>query len=103
MVPVNELINNTSVAPTTVDTSNGHERELSTLREELAAQEALRAGEWEQKKVAEEEKPKIEENIRKTHQLNDRLKEEKEKLLQEKYKLRRSTEVKMQWLKEELR
>ena len=40
---------------------------------------------------------------RKSYQLNDRLKEEREKLLQEKDKLRRLGEVKIEWLKEELR
>ena len=80
-------MNNAQVAPIAPDTSNTREQELSTLREDLEGQEALRGREWEQKKAIEEEKRKIEENLWKSHQLNDRLKEEKKKSLQEKDKL----------------
>ena len=62
-------------------------QELRALREELAAQETLREKEWEHKKLAEEEQWRVEENLRKSHANNDRLKEEREKLLQEKDKL----------------
>ena len=88
VVLVIEQTNNTPVAPTEPDTSITREQELSTLREELEAQEALRAREREQKKATEDEKRRLKENLRKSCQLNDRLKEEKEKLLQEKDKLR---------------
>ena len=70
---------------------------------ELAAQEALRAREREQKKSTEEEKQKIEENLRKSHQVNDWLKQEKKKLLQEKDKLRQMAEGEIEFLKEEPR
>ena len=46
----------------------------------MAAQDALRAREREQKKAAEEGKQKIEEKLRRSQQLTDQLKEEKEKL-----------------------
>ena len=79
------------------------------LKEELAAQEALRAREREWKKEAEEEQRKTadslcrpKESLRKGHQAYDRLKEENEKLLQEKGKLQRSAEVEIERLKEEL-
>ena len=102
MAPVNVQTNNTQVAYTAPSTNDVQEQELSTLREELVAQEALRAREREQKKATEEEKRKIEENLWKSHQLNDRLKEEKKKSLQEKDKLQRSVEVKIERIKEEL-
>ena len=57
---MNVQINNTPVAPTASDTSNVWEQEFSTLKEELAAQDALRAREREQKKAMEEEKQKME-------------------------------------------
>ena len=86
----------------TPDTIITREQELSTLREELEAQEALRTKEREQKKATEEEKRKIEKKLRKSQQLTDQLKEDKEKLLQEKDKVRRSAEVEIERLKEEL-
>ena len=61
------------------------------------------------KKMAEEEQRKTTDNLcrvkksfRKGHQAYDQLKEEKEKVLQEKDKLRRSTKVEIGRLKEEL-
>ena len=98
---VTKHIYNMPVAPTAPDTSITREQELSTLREELEAQEALRAREREQKKASEDEKRRLKENLRKSCQLNDRLKEEKEKLLQQKDKLRQSAETEIEWLKEE--
>ena len=84
-------------------------KELAELKEELAAQEALRTRERTLKKANEEEQRKIvenlrraEENLRKGHQAYDRLKEEKEKVLQEKDKLRRMAETDIERLKEEL-
>ena len=82
--------------------SNVHEPELPDLREELAAQKALRARYREQKKTPEEEKRKIEENLQKTQAANNRLKEEKDKLLQEKDKLHRIAKGEIERLKKEL-
>ena len=45
VAPVNEQGKNISVASTTPDTTKAREQELATLRDELAAQEALRARE----------------------------------------------------------
>ena len=63
--------------PTVVDASKtGTEsaQVLKALREELAAQEALREKEREQRKLVEEEPQRIEENLRKSHANNDWLK-----------------------------
>ena len=69
---------------------------MSTLKEELAAQEALRGREREQKKATEDENMRIEEALWKSPTNNDRLKEECDKLLQEKDKLWRSAEVEIE-------
>ena len=50
LAPVNLPISTEPVASTTSDNGNAREQELSNLREELEAQEALRAREREQKK-----------------------------------------------------
>ena len=71
---------------------------ITTLREELAAQEALREKEREQRKLAEDERRRMEEGLRKSHANNDRLKEEREKLLQDKDKLRRQAETEIHFL-----
>ena len=68
------------------------------LRDELAAQEALRGDEREQKKLAEEERWEVEETLRKSQANNDQLKEEREKLLQDKDKLRRQAETEIHFL-----
>jgi chromosome segregation ATPase len=85
-------------------------QELAELRDELAAQEALRSRERELKTAAEAELKKTaenlrraEESLRKGHQAYDRLKEEKDKVLQEKDKLRKTAETEIERLKEELR
>ena len=108
--PVTIQNNKTLVIEAVPDTNKAHTQELAILKEDLAAQEALRAKERELKKVAEEEQRKTTDNLRqaeeclrKGHEAYDWLKEEKEKLLQEKDKLRRSAEVEIEWLKEELR
>ena len=91
--------------PTVVDASKtGTEsaQVLKALREELAAQKALREKEREQRMFAEEERWRIEESLRKSHANNDRLKEEREKLQQEKDKLCRQAETEIEWMKEEL-
>ena len=92
-----------------LDTNKTQAQELATLQEDLAAQEALWAKERELKKMAEEEQRKttdslcrVKKSLRKGHQAYDQLKEEKEKVLQEKDKLRRSTKVEIGRLKEEL-
>ena len=84
-------------------------KELAELKEELAAQEALGTRDCDLKKAAKEEQRKTaenlhwaEENLRKGHQAYDRLKEEKEKVLQEKDKLRRMAETKIERIEEEL-
>ena len=51
---------------------------ITTLREELGAQEALREKEREQPKLAEDERRRMEESLRKSHANNDRLKEERD-------------------------
>ena len=51
---------------------------IKTLREELVAQEALREKEREQRRLAEDERRRIEEGLRKSHANNDWLKEEQE-------------------------
>ena len=78
-------INKTPVTETIPDTIAAQAQELVVLKEDLAAQEALRARERELKMAAEEEQRKIadnlrqaEESLRKGHQAYDRLKEEKE-------------------------
>ena len=76
---------------------------IKTLREELAAQEALREKEKEQRRLAEDDRRRIEEGLRKSHANNDRLKEERDKLQQEKDRLRRHAETEIERLKEELR
>ena len=48
---------------TTSKTGTESTQELRTLREELAAQEALRGKEREQKKLVEEERRRVEENL----------------------------------------
>ena len=53
--------------------------------------------------MAGKERRRIEESLRKSHANNDRLKDEREKLQQEKDKLRRQAEVGIERLKEELR
>ena len=53
--------------------------------------------------MAEEERRRIEESLRKSHANNDRLKEEREKLQQVKAKLCRQAKIKIERLKEELR
>ena len=53
---------------------------ITTLREELAAQEALREKEREQRKLTEDERRRMEEVLQKIHANNDRLKEEKHQL-----------------------
>ena len=102
--------NTTPVTETIPDTITAQAQELAVLKEDLAAQEALRARERELKMAAEEEQRKTadnlrraEESLRKGHQAYDRLKEEKEKVLQEKDKLRRMAETEIERLKEELR
>ena len=50
--------------------------------------------------MAEEERRRIEESLRKSHANNDRLKEEREKLQQEKDKLRWQDETEIGRLKE---
>ena len=103
--------NNTTPVPgTNPDIITAQAQELAVLKEDLAAQEALRARERELKMAAEEEQRKTadnlrraEESLRKGHQAYDRLKEEKEKVLQEKDKLRRMAETEIERLKEELR
>ena len=61
-------------------TGTESEEEIKTLGEELAAQEALREQEREQRKLVEDERRRIEEGLRKSHANNDRLKEERDKL-----------------------
>ena len=53
--------------------------------------------------MAEEERRRIEESLLKSHANNDRLKDEREKLQQEKDKLRLQAETEIERLKEELR
>ena len=130
VAPVTLQNNKTPLTEVGPDTNKTPAQELATLREDLAAQEALRARERELKKVVEEEQRKsrdwssdvcssdlakeeqrrtadnlrrTEESLRRGHQVYDRLKEEKEKLLKEKEKLRRMAEVEIERLKEELR
>ena len=71
---------------------------MSTLKEELATQEALRGREREQKKATEEGKRRIEEALHKSLANNDQLKEEREKLMQEKDKLSCSAEAEIERL-----
>ena len=80
--------NKTPVTESVPDAVAAQGKELSELKEELAAQEALRTRERELKKAVEEEQRKTvenlrraEENLRKGHMAFDRLKEEKEKVL----------------------
>ena len=73
---------------------------VKTLREELAAQEALREKEREQRRLVEDERRRMEEGLRKSHANNDRLKEERDKLQQEKDRLRRNAETEIECLKE---
>ena len=73
VAPINVQLNNALVAPTTLDTCNTWEEELSNLREELKAQEALRAREREQKEATKEEKRKIEDVERQAQLDSDRL------------------------------
>ena len=110
VAPVTRQNDQTLVTAVDPDTYESSAQELATLREDLAAQEALRARERELKKAAEEEQRRTadslrrtEESLRRGHQAYDRLKEEKDKLLQEKEKLRRMEEVEIEHLKEELR
>ena len=81
---------------TTPEKDMEREKEISTLMEELAAHEALRERERAQKQTTEEEKQRLEENLRKSHAHNDRLKEERENLLHEKDKLRRMVEIEIE-------
>ena len=81
VAPMSVQTNKTPVTKTVPNTNKAQEQELITLKEELEAQEALRAREHEGKKAAEEEQKKLAESLQKGHQAYDRLKEEKEKLL----------------------
>ena len=87
-----------ALAPTV---STEQAQELVALRGELAAQEVLRRNEREQKKTVEEQR-RMEENLRKSQANNDRLKEEREKLLKDKDNIRWQAETGIEWLKEEL-
>ena len=85
VAPVSVQTKRMMVPETTPNTTKAQEQELATLKEELAAHEALRAREQELKKAAEEEQRKVveslqkdEQNFRKSYQMNDRLKEERE-------------------------
>jgi hypothetical protein len=102
--------NKTPATETVPERNAAQAQELADLRDELAAQEALRNRERELKTAAEAELKKTaeklrqaEESLRKGHQAYDRLKEEKEKMLHEKDKLRRTAETEVERLKEELR
>ena len=102
--------NKTPVTEPIPDIVAAQAKELAELKEELAAQEALRSRERDLNKAAKEELKKtaknlcrVEENLRKGHQAYDRLKDEKEKVLQEEDKLRRMAEIEIERLKEELR
>ena len=86
-------------ATATLETGTESPQEIKTVREELAAQEALREKEREQRKLAKEERRRIEESLLKSHANNDRLKEEREKLQQEKDKLHRQAEIEIERLK----
>ena len=90
------------VANTTLVNNFEREQDLSTLKEELATRKALRDKEREQKKAVKEEKRRVEDALWKNQANNDRMKQEHEKLLQEKDKLRRSVEAEIERLKEEL-
>ena len=59
-------------------------QEIKTLREELAAHEAPREKEREQRRLVEDERRRIEEGLRKSHASNDRMMEERDKLQQDK-------------------
>ena len=102
--------NQTPATETVPERNAAQAQELADLKDELAAQEALRSRERELKTAAEAELKKTaenlrraEESLRKGHQAYDRLKEEKEKMLQEKERLRRNAETEVERLKEELR
>ena len=53
---------------------------IATLKEELRAEEVLREKERQQRKLAKEERWRMEESLRKSQANNDRLREEKDKL-----------------------
>ena len=102
--------NKTPATETVPERDAAQAQKLEELRDELAAQEALRSRERELKTAAEAELKKTaenlrraEESLRKGHQAYDRLREEKEKVLQEKDKLRKAAETEIERLKEELR
>ena len=63
VAPVSVQNNKTPVTETVPDTNKAQEQELATLKEELEAQEALRAREREGKKAAEEEQKKLAESL----------------------------------------
>ena len=63
------------------------------MKEELAPHATLRGRQREQMKVAEEEKQRIKETLRKSQANTDWMKEEREKLLQKKNKHRRIDEA----------
>ena len=107
LIPVHS--NKTPVTESAPDVVAAQAKELAELKEELTAQEALRTREPDLKKAVKEEQQKTienlrraEENLRKGHLAYDRLKEEKEKVLQEKDKLRRMADTEIERLKEEL-
>ena len=109
VAPVNVQNNITPVTEVVPNINKAQAQELAILKEDLAAQEALRARERDLKKAAEEEQRettrslrRAEESLRKGHQACDRIEEEKENLLQEQDKLQKSAEVEINRLKEEL-
>ena len=66
---------------TALETGTEQAKEIVALKDELAAQEAIRKKEREQKKIAEEDCRRVEKNLQKSQANNDRLKEEREKLM----------------------
>ena len=79
---VTEPVRTTRKQPEPVALQTGPESEkiIETLQEKLRAQEALREKEWEQRKLVEDNRRRMEEGLRKGRANYDRLQEEKEKL-----------------------
>ena len=88
---------------TTPDKAQEWEKEFEVLKDELVAQATLKEKEKYLRKTTEEEKRRTKESLRKIQANNDRLKEERENLLQEKDKLQRMAETETERLKEEIR
>ena len=78
------------------------EQEIESSKEDISAQAVVIEKEKQLQQVAEEEKPKMDEGLRWVQGSPGQLKDKKEPIHQEKEKLKRMAETKIERLKEEV-